>query len=120
MCTYTKTLAGTTPANRSIQSTKHRQDRQACDASHIIAGAAAEGLRRAIHAKKRRDCLALEDEYFLVEKLATNLHRDLKSAKHRQERKALKVALALAELLADYLRRRMDCRRADLIGSETA
>ncbi len=118
--TYTKTLAGATPANRSIQSTKHSQDRQACDASHIIAEALAEGLRRAIHAKQRRDCQALEDEYFLVEKLAINLHRDLKSEKHRQERQALKHAHAAAQLLADYLWRRVNCHWADLIGSETA
>ena len=91
MCTYTKTLAGTTPANHSIQSTKHRRGRQ-----------------------------ALEDEHGLAEALEDNLRRALESAKHRQERKALKVALALAELLADYLRRRMDCRRADFVGSETA
>ena len=91
MCTYTKNLAGTTPANRSTQSTKHRQGRQA---------------RADVHAHAE----ALED----------NLRCALQSAKHRQERKALKAALALAELLADYLRRRVDCRRADFVGSKTA
>ena len=89
--TYTKTLAGATPANRSTQSKKHRQDRQ-----------------------------ALEVEHALAEALANNLHRDLKSAKHRQERQALKHAHAAAQLLADYLWRRVNCHWADLIGSETA
>ena len=91
MCTYTKTLAGTTPANHSIQSTKHRRGRQ-----------------------------ALEDEHGLAEALEDNLRRALESAKHRQERQALKHAHAAAQLLADYLWRRVNCHWADLIGSETA
>ncbi len=46
MCTYTKTLAGATPANRTIQSTKHRQDRQALKHAHAAAQLLADYLWR--------------------------------------------------------------------------
>ena len=89
--TYTKSLAGATPANRSIQSTKHRQAGQALEDAHVLAEALDDKLRRA-----------------------------MQSAKHRQDRDTLKRAHPLAEVLKEYLHREMGRHRADPIGPETA